>query len=65
MTSIIITEKWVYRIIDNAVKQWRRRLLSCGCERRSFWTFSVKHPTDSVLLYEHMQLLCNLWFWTV
>jgi len=31
--------------------------LLCGCERRSFRTVTVEHPTESVMLFDQ-QLLC-------
>jgi len=36
-----IEERLDQRVIDNAVKEWCRRLRSCGCERQSFRTVTV------------------------
>ena len=64
-----IIEEWEcldQRVIDNAVIQWcrmsystpRNDRLSHDCERRSFRTVTVEHPTESVMLYDQ-QLLCE------
>ena len=45
-------------MIDNTVKQWRRRLRSCVAAKGGHFEQSlhVKHPTESVMLYD--QQLC-------
>jgi len=58
MTSTI-TFHWVMETLvqrshhdRQRVKHWRRCLRStCGCERRSLWTVTVEHPTESIMLY--------------
>ena len=52
-----IIEEWELldqRVIDNAVKQWRRRL----CKRRPFRAIIVEILTEYVILY-FQQLLCK------
>jgi len=48
------------RVIDNAVKQWRRRLRSCVAAKDGHFeqSHSVDHLTESVMLYDQ-QLLCK------
>jgi len=44
MTLIIIVEEWErldQRIIDNAVKQWRRRLRSCVAAKGGHFEHSL------------------------
>ena len=52
------------RVIDNAVKQWHRRLRSCvaGCERRSFRTVTVEHPAQSVAVWAKSDFVASTIF---
>ena len=57
-----IIEEWEgldQRVIDNAVKHWRRRLCACvAAKRRPFRAIIVEILTEYVILY-FQQLLCK------
>ena len=60
-----IIEEWGrpdQRVIDNAVKQWRRRLCSCVAVKGGHFEQSRRTPYKK--RYDQ-QLLCKAWFWKV